>query len=538
MKGTLKYGVIATASAVFAALPFVGVRFFQAHDSFFHLDRLVLFDHAIREGCLYPRWIQELAHGYGMPLFNYYPPFSYYFADAFHVFGLDFPEAIRATFIIGFVLSALAMFLFAKELLGEAPAVVAAIAYVYAPYHLVDGYVRGAMPEFLAFIFLPLLFYSIIKSLEGRRHYILISISYALLILTHNITAFIATPFILFYALLQKNRLRILAFLFLGLGLSTFYWLPAVAEFGFISHAASYSYAEHFVYPLQLFKKVWGFGLSVPGPDDRMSFQIGNVHLIFSILALYLLLRGEERLKRNIAYFAALLLLSIGFTLPYSKPVWDYAPFFDFIQFPWRFLFLSSFAASFLSASFIMLFKERREQLAVAALLGGMFILYSAPVLYVNPSPINELETYNYARLAEMGPKTTVGGRELLPRWAKDTSTLKRGEVRWPEGANQTGCNSYLMEGDFTGQKSLTIPIFYFPGWAVRIDAEDAAIYPDARGLISFPVHRGHHQIRIGFEDTMMRKSAKMLSILSLIILGILASRDPAGKGVLKGLWK
>jgi uncharacterized membrane protein len=520
MKETYKSAIVAAIAAIFAVKPFMGIRFFYSHDTFFHLDRLILFDNALREGCFYPRWIQELAHGYGMPLFNYYSPFTYYFAEVFHILGVDFPEAIVATFIAGFVLSGIAMFLFAREILGEAPAIVAAVAYIYAPYHLLDAYVRGALPEFLTFIFLPLVFYSILKANSRAEYYPLISLSYALLILTHNIPAFISTPFIFLFVLLQKERLKITAFLLLGLGLSAFYWLPAIAEFRYLYPNPTFNYADHFVYFSQLFEKRWGFGLSVPGPGDGMSFQIGDIHVIFSMLALYLLYKGNKNLKRYIAYFTSTLLISIFFSLHQSKILWDIIPFFDFVLFPWRFLLIASFAASFLSAAFLTIFRGRREIKVFALLSGIIFIIYSMPVLFILPVQDEKLALYNYQYVKKIGPKTTVGENELLPRWVSNYSELRqRDRIPWPFDVAPVGCNRYYMEGNFTQAQNITLPIFYFPGWEVEINGAKAMLYPDKSGLITFYVPEGYNRIYISFEDTLIRRLAKIISIFSAFAL-------------------
>jgi uncharacterized membrane protein len=522
MKRISKYGVLAAVASVFALMPLIGVRFFESHDSFFHLDRLVLFDNALRQGCLYPRWIQELAYGYGMPLFNYYPPFSYYFAELFTLLGFDFPESVLATFIIGFVLSGIAMFLFANEILGKAPALVAAVAYIYAPYHLLDAYVRGAMPEFLAFVFLPLIYYSILKAEKKAEYYPLISLSYALLILTHSVTAFISTPIILLFVLFRRGRIKPASFLLLGLGLSAFYWAPAIIEIKNINPITTIQYSDHFLYPSQLFEKTWGFGLSVVGPNDGMGFHIGNVHLIFSLLALYLLFKGNKEIKNYIAYFSLVLLISVFLSLQYSKPLWGFIPFPNFIQFPWRFLFLTSFAASFLSASFLTVFEKTKWIKALALLFVIIFILYSKPFLIVTPTESEKLELHSYQSLKEVGPKTTVGKDldGLLPRDVKGFSELiKKDRVPWPSGTVKVGCNRYLIEKNISEAQKITPPIFYFPGWRVTGDRREIITAPAESGLMTFQVPGGYNKIYIGFEDTWVRKLAVVLSIFSVFIL-------------------
>ena len=41
-----------------------------------------------------------------------------------------------------------------------------------------------------------------------------------------------------------------------------------------------YDYRGHFVYFSQLFSPQWGFGVSTPGPEDPISFQLGAAALV------------------------------------------------------------------------------------------------------------------------------------------------------------------------------------------------------------------------------------------------------------------
>jgi len=97
-------------------------------------------------GVFYPRLSSELAYAYGVPLFQFYPPLASYVAELFHVIGLGFINAIKVTYFLGLLCAGLGMYACVVRLYGSrAGALLAAVAYMYAPYHLVDIYARGAM---------------------------------------------------------------------------------------------------------------------------------------------------------------------------------------------------------------------------------------------------------------------------------------------------------------------------------------------------------------------------------------------------------
>ena len=96
-------------------------------------------------GVFYPRLSSDLAYAYGVPLFQFYPPLASYVAELFHVIGLGFINAIKATYFLGLVCAGLGMYVYVARLYGSrAGALLAAVAYMYAPYYFVDIYKRGA----------------------------------------------------------------------------------------------------------------------------------------------------------------------------------------------------------------------------------------------------------------------------------------------------------------------------------------------------------------------------------------------------------
>ncbi|MBM3135346.1 MAG: hypothetical protein FJZ89_08740, partial [Chloroflexi bacterium] len=100
----------------FAVAPLAQPGFFWgAHDARHSVYFLVEFDRSIQDGILYPRWQPDYAFGYGYPFFNIYSPLAFYLGEAFHLLGLDFVAAVKVVFGLGFVLSALTMYLFARR---------------------------------------------------------------------------------------------------------------------------------------------------------------------------------------------------------------------------------------------------------------------------------------------------------------------------------------------------------------------------------------------------------------------------------------
>jgi hypothetical protein len=76
--------------------------------------------------------------------------------------------------------------------------------------------------------------------------------------------------------------------LVLGGLLAGIFWFPMVAERSYIVESqwvtSTYQYASNFVYPSQFFDFAWGYGYSVPGPNDATSFQLGIMTTVGAVI--------------------------------------------------------------------------------------------------------------------------------------------------------------------------------------------------------------------------------------------------------------
>ena len=178
--------LLAFATLIAAPLSAPGY-FMSAHDARHTVYFMQMFDAALRDGALYPRWAADMVFGYGYPLWLILAPLPYYGAEFFHLLGLDLPSSIKALEAVGWYASALGMYLFASRVMDKNAGLVAGVAYLFVPYHIVDLYVRGAMAEFLAFVFPPLILWGIYQIFATRRifYVALTALAYAAMLLTH-----------------------------------------------------------------------------------------------------------------------------------------------------------------------------------------------------------------------------------------------------------------------------------------------------------------------------------------------------------------
>src|SRR5262249_5026565 len=193
--------LVALLLALPAAAPLFGPGLIATHrygDSPFLLTRVVALLEGLRRGALSPRGAPHLASGLGSPSFDSSGALAFYGAALLSRAGLPIVEAIRATQVVGFLLCSLTMFGFARRHLGAAGGLVASAAYGYAPYHLVNVFARGdSFGEFTAMALLPLVLWTLELAVAGSAGGGLgLALSFAALILAHNLSAFLSLPLI------------------------------------------------------------------------------------------------------------------------------------------------------------------------------------------------------------------------------------------------------------------------------------------------------------------------------------------------------
>lgn len=530
-------------------------QYFSMHDDQ-HIARLYLLNQGILQGDIYPRWVDTLGFGFGYPLFNFYPPLIYYLGALFHLLGFSYIWSMKLVVIAGFSLSALGMFLLARKIVGKNGAILASALYTYFFYHGVTVYVRGALAEFFAMAVLPFAFLALHAVFEkpALKSFLFFGIMVALLILTHPLIAFPALLFmaalVLYYFLLSKKRITFLltttgGFLY-GLGMSSFFWLPSIAERKFtmideILTTELASYKIHFVCLEQFLYSAFTYGGSIPGCEDGFTFQLGRFHLALLVgslvLGAFYILKNKFGI--NLRYhllFLLLLVFSLFMTTEYSLPIWSSISYLSYLQFPWRFL---TFAAIFISliGGYFVFFLEKLEKnigrygffvsLILVFILVFKYSGYFRPQRYLN---VDDKKLTSYEEIAwrvsrtsfEFVPKglptkksalnTTILNIDKTDIWHRQFDFLKgAGDVR----VEKSTPREKVFSIDSKEGLRFRLNTFMFPGWQAKLDGEPIIISDDnPYKLITVDLPEGSHLLKFSFEDTPIRKIGKITSLL------------------------
>jgi len=514
---------------------------FTSHDLTHHVVRQISMDKLLTEGQFPPRWSGELNNGYGYPVFLFNYPLPALLGEVFHKTGLGFVDSVKAVLGFSMLVSVLGMYLFLNSLLGSKMAsFLGAVFYLYAPIRFLNVYVSAAVGSALALAILPFVFWSIVELKKGQKWAQLMgAVSLAGLILAHNVTALIFMPVILVFVwVIGGIRLirEIGGMFLLGLGLSAWFWLPAIFEARYIRFDQIYQgfYKDQFVSLVQLIHSPWGFGLSHPQnpePGD-MSYQLGLIHILVMVILVFSLVFRRIRKIREIRVIGGFSLiffvLSIFLMLKISLPLWEAIPNLSLVQFPLRFSAIAVFCASITAG---LLVKWIPTFVGVT-IRGLVFISLLVLVIYANRNHWNINEKFDPGEAYYLSLKTTsTTYGEHLPKWGRGMNKPAGAKLEFVSGFGKIRVirdksAQFLAEVSATSSAKLRFNQIYFPGWQIEVDSKNKEFNylsdVEGYGLPVFDIDRGKHLVKAEFKNTADRNVAEVISILSVIILGVL----------------
>lgn len=498
----------------------------ETHDGIFHLIRQEVFIDELKSGQFPVRWAGSLDNGLGLPLFNYIYPGPYYLGSVFSLLGLSSKWVIKIVEIGLYLLGGLGFYtLFARR--DRLLALITSLLYLTTPYLLLNIFVRGSLGEFMAISLIPWVFVSL-QNMRSRRtlewyH----PLPYFLLFISHNFLSFLFLPIYLILTFLDRTAIKnVLKSLVVSVFLSAFFIIPMINERGLLYSVSSgnftYSFADHFVYPLQLIYSRWGIGHSYAGTGDGFSFALGLANLAVLFIAILTLFYKRSR---DIYTYLALTLLIIFFLLPISLPLWKIIFPLQIIQFPWRLLSLTTITIPLLAFSLLTTYRSYKYFATVVAvlLLGNLAfaVRYSTPFYFQNN---DQLSTQLYIHRKQT---TTSSRLEMLPKWgAIEPKWIGSEHLRIDSGIAEvinltsTPVNITFESNAQDDGVRYRIRRNYFPSWFVRDELGDTyPVTPTADGELSFVGKTGNHTYNVFVGSTPVERVSNWISLAGLLYL-------------------
>ncbi len=571
------YAIASALGAVLLFLPMFRAGMPNTADGLLHLYRSALWRWAWNDGVIWPRWHTLLYHGYGYPVFDLIVPFPYIATSLLNFLIPSLIASFKAFIFIGCLNYALGMYFWARRHLSPAGAFLAAIAYTFATYRFRELFVQGNYPQFFAWSMFPwvMLSFESLSDAPTRWRFFASVASYSILLLTHNISAMLFTPFLIAYMLwylashgVWRNAWAVAAAFVGAVGIAAGFWIPAMVESRYtmvrVLTKGFFDVSEHFLTVGEMLSRSPLQDYRAANPP--MPFNIGVIHLflavtgLFSILTVALRSRGDflSKLWKDYRVFSAIaVVVSLFMMLPVSSEVWKVVPFIAFAEFPTRlygeaFLFSSLLVGASITWLGILFKDEKKEVLATAlfAAIGALALVGSVAVyqfprqfirLEVTPSAFLSYET------AFNAPGTTSASEflsipaEKAPKEPAISKTMVRNAFYHPPSGvygKVIRWKAQSIEIEYTSDRDIRVDVaqFYFPGWVVSLDGRMIEASRDPRnGLVRVRLPSGRHMLALRMANTPIRKAAgaeALLAFLAVVILGLKLGKGKAGEDI------
>jgi hypothetical protein len=501
-----------------------------------HVRWQFYFGRQLWAGDIFPRWISEIADGFGSPAFFIYPPLPHYLA------GLLTPLSSSLTWVqhrlaiataFAFFLSGVGSYLWLRQVTHDrSSALIGAIVYLLAPYHLfIDTYFRSSYAELWAIACAPFALVGVNYLASKQRMGILLcTIAISFLLMSHAPSALILLPFFVIYSCLLSVSLR---------RLDIILW-TGVACFNAILIAGIYLGTaltqQIYIHTEELYTGYFNFYnwlIFAHNPVSKLAFDSTGILQagITIVLAAGSLMTAHQKMERWYACATLVGTCLLFFMMTsFSAAIWELIPFARKIQFPWRLqtaqtILLALSAALFLRAT-LSVWREKTPYgssslpdwnglLVILGLLSiNVAMYYHATPRFDIAAPIRTLETTEYT----LGDR--ISGGKIFEGRGKAFISEGSGSlhlVRWKPRDIEFDVNS-------TTVTKVLIKQFTYTGWTCRTpNGPDACRVLSSKtgDILHVQVSPGMRRITLIMPETSAERLGKIASLIGLLFTGL-----------------
>ena len=540
----------------------------QGHDLFFHLMRIEGIAEGLESGRfpvkIQPGWYD--GYGYGCSVF--YGDIFLYIPALLRCLGFSLQNAYKFYLVLCNVATvAISGYSFKRIFKSDRLAILGSALYSLSVYRMINVYIRAAVGEHTAMIFLPLIAYAMYCLLgeqkELRKGWILLGLSMAAVLQCHMISAeiFVAVLALVCLVCMKRvwNRNVILAFVKavpLALGLSLGFLIPFLdymltGEFN-VNVIGGYrmmqNIQEQGLFFSQLFNIFYrASGSNLPqaaGMSGEMPLGVGAVLGAALMILAYLLIAHKEQFLKteNLKWaylFGGCSILFLWMSTCYFP--WEFLKnnnaLFRYmivnIQFPWR---LCSVATLFLVLLWCVVVKMAASVWAEDKIKTGMAVLVFLSLFSASYLLEDALYSGYVIRVYEKEDLDThvASGEEYLPAYTVSGELKKdeiqvNGDIHWWDYKKEGNTIFITCENKSSESGTIELPLLFYKGYQAEITGEgymetELAITAGENNVIAVQIPGGSSgTLKVTFREPIYWRIAECVSVLVMLglILGL-----------------
>lgn len=548
--------LIGIAVLLLAALAATAPQIFQGdscgHDFDFHLASWLDAQQSWREGILYPRWSPSANFGAGEPRFIFYPPLSWMLGAAlgFVMRWASVPIAFVYLCLAGAGLATRAL---ARQALSEGPATLAGCAALFSGYALFTAYERSDFGELMGGFWIPLLLLLMLRdrqpqaqgwkrAFDGSAALLALVIAGAWLsnaplgVMASYLLAAVA----LVLAVLHRSGaplLRASAAVLLGLGLASFYLVPATVEQRWVDIGQAIDDPGYQVENNWLFARHADPSMALHDLELLKASAIATTMLAVAVSGA-LVCWARHRFRGNSRWWILLATIPLGvlwLQFPVSHPLWNLLPKMRFLQFPWRWLVVLEAPMGIFFAGALWVARSRWRVAVIAACVAifgvatafagftffqvcddedavaGMLNVYRAgngfegTDEYAPRGADDSLVATGLPAACLAASPATALGQSVdgePPAWSADQQSCEKTFAATSERGKPVA-EHLRVDADVQHDGFLVLRLRRYAAWQVRVNGQLATNLPQrADGLLAVPVGAGRDQVTVDWTTT------------------------------------
>ncbi|MHC5229616.1 hypothetical protein ACYSNW_15230 [Enterococcus sp. LJL99] len=394
-------------------------------------------------------------------------------------------------------------------------------------YRAVCIFYRGALGESIGLTILPLAFlatYQII--VQNKNSWLLLSISFSLLIYTHVLSSLIVFIFILFFyisAMLSKNSFK----QSITLNMSKAGLCSLFLSLAFILPMIEQSLFKPINPPHEIILKDRAlnvYNLFEGGMKHQLySYSIGLIPIVF-ILFILIIFFKMNKIDKYLAIVGFISLFLSTKLFPWQllqkNPI-------NIIQFPWRILGIATLILCFLACKYISILSFKTSHKT------AIFITITILSILLNSQSIHSMLNYeglfskndpfiNNNQIISLA--TNSESLDYRPKEFENyLDQVKNHEVRVNNQIvnynKKITSDKYFVEITTEQNQEITLPIYSYKGLKVKLNGKKVDRNNSKDILITLESDNGNNEIEVSYSYTLLSKIAFFISSFSLFIL-------------------
>lgn len=480
----IKFIVVVLALSIFACQPYLNNITIYAHDLGYHLNRIIEISKNL-EMNVFPSFIHSgLLNNLGYANSIFYPElFLYIPAFLMLILDLHVYTAYKIFLILITFFTFTITYISTKEIFkNKQIAWISSLLYIFSLYRLTDIYVRGAVGEILAFMFIPLLFYGLYEIIfKYNNRWWILPLALFGIANSHILTFILVIPIVILMCLANikefiknKNKLiNLIIAIVVSIVICMGVFVPIIEQKindkfyldeEFLELSETVKQRANSISMILSSRLKSGDAVNSSINQNEMSEGIGAILLILTSLIFF---RKGINYKENKFEIQLIVLGSILCLITTKLFPWEKLSFLNILQFPFRLNIIATICFVWVGAkSFYEVVENKKDSTIIITIFILVISGYALNNVEVNVNP----QVYPSFE-SVIGGINQTGNSEYLPQNA-DLEDIYLYNINTKENKlyfEQYGSKIEFEYNEESVPMEINIPLIYYKGYTATV---------------------------------------------------------------------